>query len=181
MCLNVAAGGMGTPRALARILLDIAIAYKNKDGSGQISHKTAVAMLDNAVDKGALEFMGALVGYGVFVAFAGENRFMLHQAANDGFRGMYLVGFDGPVASNGPMGFVILCNGDNNGTQLLAHVAKTLLKSDTFGITSGIDWSKVDEKQFSHENLRQEEIVNRGFKELVLDAFELALINLSCG
>ena len=39
---------------------------------------------------------------------------MLHQAANDGFRGLFLVCFDGPSAANGPRGLVVLSNGDNN-------------------------------------------------------------------
>ena len=68
----LAAGGMGTPRSLAKILLDIAIAYKDTDGSGPISHNTATLMLDNAVDKGAIKFMKSYVGYGVFVAHVGS-------------------------------------------------------------------------------------------------------------
>ena len=67
----LAAGGMGTPRGLAKILLHIAIAYNDKDGSGPISHETATLMLDNVVDKGALEFMRSYVGYGVFIAHVG--------------------------------------------------------------------------------------------------------------
>ena len=59
---------------------------------------------------------------------------MLHQAANDGFRGIVLICFGGPAASDGPVGFTIICNGDNSGTQLLAEVSKFLLKSDTLNI-----------------------------------------------
>ena len=91
-------------------------------------------MLDSCVDKGAFEFMGALIGYGVFVAQAGNNRLLLHQAANDGFRGIALICFDGPAASEGPIGFVMLCNGDNNGTRLLAEISKFILKNKAFGI-----------------------------------------------
>ena len=68
----LAAGGMGTPRCLAKILLDIAIAYNDVDGSGPISHNTATFMLDNVVDKGAIKFMKSYVGYGVFVAHVGS-------------------------------------------------------------------------------------------------------------
>ena len=41
------------------------------------------------------------MGLGVFVARAGENRVMLHQAANDGYRGVYMVCFDGPDRGKG--------------------------------------------------------------------------------
>ena len=61
-------------------------------------------MLDGAVDLGAVDFMRASIGLGVFVARAGANRLMLHQAANDGFRGVYVVCFDGPDAADGPVG-----------------------------------------------------------------------------
>ena len=35
----------------------------------------------------------------------------------------------------------------------------------------GADWSKVESKTFKHDEVQQEEIVNKGFKGLVLDAF----------
>jgi hypothetical protein len=167
----LAAGGMGSPRALARILLNLALAYKCGHVKNKISHKTSRLMLDNGVDKGALEFMGSLIGYGVFILEARNNRFLLHQAANDGFRGITLICFDGPAASQGPIGFVILCNGDNNGTSLLAEVSKFILKNNKFGIKDGVDWTKVEHKNFEHNEVSQEEIVNKGFKELLLDAF----------
>ena len=167
----LAAGGMGTPRGLAKILAHLANKYSNKDATSLISHKTSTLMLERGEDKGALEFMGCLIGYGVFIAQAGENKILLHQAANDGFRGIALVCFDGPAASKGPVGFVILCNGDNNGTRLLAHVSRFLLQNNAFGMKDGLDWSKVDNKLFEQDDLKQEEIVNKGLKELVLDAF----------
>ena len=167
----LAAGGHGTSNGLAKILNSLAVAYQNKEGSDIISHETAILMLDNGVDKGAFEFMGSLIGYGVFIVQAGDNRFLLHQAANDGFRGIALICFDGPVASEGPVGFVILCNGDNKGTQLLAEVSKFILKNDVVGLKDGVDWSRVENKKFEAEEVTQEEIVNKGFKELVLDAF----------
>ena len=43
---------------------------------------------------------------------ARPNRWMLHQAANDGFRGVLLMCFDGPDADSGPRGLVVLANGD---------------------------------------------------------------------
>ena len=42
---------------------------------------------------GAFDFMYSTMGLGVFITKAGPNRFMLHQAANDGFRGIFLVCF----------------------------------------------------------------------------------------
>ena len=167
----IAAGGMGTPRGLAKIMLNLASAYQNKEGCGPTTHETSKLMLDNGVDKGAIEFMGSLIGYGVFIAQAGHNKLLLHQAANDGFRGIALICFDGPAASKGPVGFVIICNGDNNGTRLLAAVSRFILQNDAFGMKDGVDWSKVDSKNFKQDDMKQEEIVNKGFKELVLDAF----------
>ena len=51
------------------------------------------------------------------------SRWMLHQAANDGFRGVLLVCFDGPDADNGPRGLVVLANGDNQAMLLVAAYA----------------------------------------------------------
>ena len=167
----IAAGGMGTTRSLGKLLAELAFAYKNKEGSERISHETSKMMLDNGVDKGAFEFMASLIGYGVFIAHAGKNRFILHQAANDGFRGIAMVCFDGPAALEGPIGFVMVCNGDNNGTGFLAEVSKFILKNEIFCMKDGVDWSKVESKTFKHDEVQQEEIVNKGFKELVLDAF----------
>jgi hypothetical protein len=76
-------------------------------------------MLKRRPDNGAYAFMKARMGVGMFVFdVASEgggppNRWMLHQAANDGFRGLLLVCFDGPDAAAGPRGFVAICNGDN--------------------------------------------------------------------
>ena len=54
---------------------------------------------------------------------ARPNRWMLHQAANDGFRGVLLMCFDGPDADNGPRGLVVLANGDNQAMLLVAAYA----------------------------------------------------------
>ena len=45
--------------------------------------------------------MGAEMGLGVFVATMGENRVACHQAANDGFRGLYLMCMRGPDRGKG--------------------------------------------------------------------------------
>ena len=103
------------------------------------------------------------------------SRWMLHQAANDGFRGVLLVCFDGPDAADGPRGIVVLCNGDNQGMLLNAALCRELLKSaSTFSPPlQGLEWSRVPSMEggFSTEGMKQEEIVNLGLKELVLNAF----------
>ena len=73
-------------------LKHLAQAHKDLNGSGGISHDTAVNML-NGKDLGCQEFMKANMGLGVFIVEAGENKFMLHQGANDGFRAIYLYCF----------------------------------------------------------------------------------------
>lgn len=80
-----------------------------------------------------------------------------------------MVCFDGPSAQDGPKGFVILANGDNKAVGINCDLSRDLLQR--LAIT-GIDWSRVDGRTFSLEGLKQEEIVNLGLKELVLDAFE---------
>ncbi len=59
----LAAGGLCTPTALATFLCHLALAYRNEEGSGGISHRTAVRMLgeDALLDLGAKDFMGAKV------------------------------------------------------------------------------------------------------------------------
>lgn len=64
------------------------------------------------------------IGLGVFVATAGRNRLMLHQAANDGFRGIYLVCFEGPDAGKG---LLILSNGDNPAVIFQCELARLIL------------------------------------------------------
>jgi CubicO group peptidase (beta-lactamase class C family) len=121
-----AAGALCTPRALAQFLSNLAAAYRCPAGISGISHHTARLMLGDAtsVDLGAMDFMGAKMGLGVFVATAGPNKLMLHQAANDGYRGVYMLCFDGPDAGKG---FVILCNGDNPAVLLISALCRYLL------------------------------------------------------
>ena len=95
-------------------------------GCGSISHETAVAILSpsSLVDLGAVAFIGAQAGCGVFVANAGPNRLILHQAANDGFRGVYIVCFEGPDRGKG---CVVLSNGDNPAIPVLCDVCRYLI------------------------------------------------------
>lgn len=175
----LAAGGLGTPAALAEWLRQLAVAYKRPEGCGKISHESAVKMLTPGPDLGCEAFMRSRMGLGMFVLEAGTpgSKWMLHQAANDGFRGFFLVCFDGPDAVDGPRGLVILCNGDNSGMFLNCAVCRLILQSGTIfnPPLRGIDWEKVPPiDNFTIDGLKQEEIVNLGFKELVLNAFALA-------
>ena len=95
---------------------------------------------------------------------------MLHQAANDGFRGLFLVCFDGPSATNGPRGLVVLSNGDNDAMLFNCAMARAMLEALE---PAGFDLGRVPDVAagFDTTGMRQEEIVNLGFKGLVLDAF----------
>jgi len=177
----LAAGALGTPAALAEWLRQLAIAYKRPEGCGCVTHDAAVAMLSDPTDNGAYAFMKAKMGTGMFIfdvaAEGGSppNRWMLHQAANDGFRGLLLVCFDGPDAADGPRGLVALCNGDNQGMLLNCAISRELLASGAAfdPPLQGLDWNRVPSMAdgFSTEGMKQEEIVNLGLRGLVLNAF----------
>ena len=169
----LAAGGLCTPTGLLHLLSHLSKAYRAfEDGdssfSGPISPETAAFMLgdESLQDLGSVDFMRSRVGHGVFVAQAGPNKLMLHQAANEGFRGVYFVCFSGPDRGKG---FVLLCNGDNPAVMAQSEAARYLLNgTEGLGIT-GIDFTQV--KSFDMTGLKQEEIVNLGLKELVLSGF----------
>jgi len=162
-----AAGMMGNSSELLTFLRHITNAYDNLDGSGGISHDTAVKML-HGKDKGCQDFMGANMGLGVFIVEADENKFMLHQGANNGFRSIYLYCFSGPDKHKG---ISILCNGELEGVLLNSFITQEVLKELN---VSGIDFSKF-ESGFSVESLSAEEIVNIGYKKLIFDAFSHTL------
>eukprot|EP01041_Mallomonas_annulata_P005252 gene5252-10507_t len=159
----LAAGGLCTATALSTFLSNLA------KGCSGISHDVARTMLSpsSLIDKGSIAFMGAKAGYGVFVATAGPNRIMLHQAANDGFRGVYFLCFEGPDRGNGA---VLLTNGDNSSLYLLSEVATFILGDNVLSM-KGVDFNRVSSNMFSMENIPQEVIVNLGLKELVFKAF----------
>lgn len=159
-----AAGALGTAADTLRFLQHLGKAYLSIDGSGGISHDTAVEMLFGS-DKGCREFMGCQMGLGVFVAEAGENRIALHQGANEGFRALYIYCFAGPDQGKG---FVIFCNADNKGVLMISEMAQEILKALQF---SGIDFAKF-QSNFQFAGLKQEEIVNLGYKHLIFSAFE---------
>ena len=159
----LAAGAFGTSESVLRFLNHLSQAFQSVDGSHRLSHNTAVRML-HGIDKGAQKFMGCDIGLGVFISEASANRFMVHQGANDGFRSLFIFCFSGPDQGKG---FVIFCEADNEGVPFIAEVAKELLQSLDIG---GVDFDRVTEN-FSAENLKQEEIVNVGYKRLLFDAF----------
>lgn len=158
-----AAGALGTSHAMAHFLEHLEEAYHNIQGSGGISHDTARSML-HGTDKGCRAFMNSLMGLGIFIVEASENKFMLHQGANDGFRCIFLHCFDGPDRGKG---LVSLCNGDLKGVLFNAEVTQLILKELNI---SGIDFSRF-KSTFSFDSLPSEQMVNLGYKGLVLDAF----------
>jgi CubicO group peptidase (beta-lactamase class C family) len=177
----LAAGALGTTAALADWLRQLALAYKRPEGCGAVTHAAAVSMLKDRPDLGSYEFMKAKMGVGMFVfdvqseGGGPPNRWMLHQAANDGYRGVLLICFDGPDAAQGPRGLVVICNGDNQGMLLNCAVSRALLASPAAFSPplQGLDWDRVPsmDEGFSTEGMKQEEIVNLGLRGLVLNAF----------
>lgn len=156
----LAAGGESSTASFACFLSHLVNAYHSVDGSGTLSHNTAVKMLYPERDRGSLAFMGAYMGLGVFIAEAGDNLVALHQAANDGFRGLYGICFEGPDCGQG---FVICSNGDNQAMALNCEIARVLLK----------DWQgvKLGDMDLQLDGKKQEEIVNLGIKAAITDFF----------
>jgi malate synthase len=158
-----AAGALGTSSDMLLFLKSLGDAYQLIDGVLGISHDTAVQMLSGQ-DNGCMNFMGTLMGLGVFIGLAGENKLMIHQGANDGFRCLYLYCFSGP--DNGK-GFVLLVNSDFKGVLFNAEIAQEILKALNF---SGIDYSQF-KTTFNVEKIPSAEIVNMGYKNLIFNAF----------
>lgn len=158
-----AAGGMGSSEDMAKFLNHLTLAYYNLNGSGPISHDTAMTML-HCKDKGSMEFMGAKMGLGIFVGEAGENKIAIHQGANEGFRALFMHCFAGPDVGKG---FVIFANGDNNAVPAIAKISQDLIKELGF---SGIQIERF-QTEFDARKYSQEQIVNKGYKSLIFDAF----------
>jgi malate synthase len=159
-----AAGAMGTPTDFHKFLLAIEAAFHNPHATGAISHDTAVRML-HGLDRGCMQFMHAHIGLGVFIVEAGANKFMLHQGANDGFRAIALHCYAGP---NRGFGFVMTANGELNAVLAISEISQMLLKHSQ---VSGVDFTQF-KTHFNVQNLKPEEIVNLGYKNLFLQAFE---------
>jgi malate synthase len=162
-----AAGVWAQPQEIAHFLLSLAKAHRHLDGDLQISHDTAVEMLFGK-DLGSQKFMLAQMGLGIFVIEAGENKWAVHQGANDGFRALCMQCFSGTDFGKG---FVICVNEDNKAVSFITEVAQILLKEMK---VSGVDFKKI-KSGFDSSQLEQEQIVNLGFKQLLFSAFEPCL------
>ncbi|MFZ4714935.1 MAG: serine hydrolase [Bacteriovoracaceae bacterium] len=162
-----AAGSVGSAHDCAHFLQHLARAYNSVEGSGGISHDTAMEMLHGS-DKGCMKFMGCKMGIGVFIAEAGENRFMVHQGANDGFRCLYLHCFKGP---NAGIGLVAFCNAELNGVLFISEVTQAFL---THFKMHGVNTSHF-KSDFVATNIPQQELVNMGYRNLVFNSFEATL------
>ncbi|KAI9024723.1 galactose-binding domain-like protein [Hyaloraphidium curvatum] len=166
---SFAAGMMSTPADVIAFLAKLAEAYKEVDpakAGNPISHDAARWML-HGTDIGSRRFMGCLMGLGVFVAEAGPNKFAVHQGANDGFRAVFLYCFEGPDAG---FGVVACANADQRAVGLISELLQGLLVK--CGVR-GVDRAAF-RSSFSADGVRQEEIVNTGYRELVFRAFEPA-------
>jgi malate synthase len=159
-----AAGAVGSAEDMALVLRHLEQAYRELEGSSAISHDTAVQMLFGR-DLGCREFMGCEIGLGVFVIEAGENRLMLHQGSNEGYRALFLHCFSGPDSGRG---FVIFCNADNSGVRFVSQAAQRLLRHLDF---SGIDFGAFVSR-FDDSAVPQEQRVNLGYRELIFRAFQ---------
>jgi CubicO group peptidase (beta-lactamase class C family) len=162
-----AAGALGTAVNMQRFLRHLETAYHELEGSGGMSHDTAVTMM-HGKDLGCRSFMGCDMGLGVFVAQMGDNKVAIHQGANEGFRALYLHVVAGPERGRG---FTILCNADNRGVLFIADIARLLMNHLKI---SGVNFENVS-TSFDYSRLTQEQIVNLGYKALIFDAFEKTL------
>lgn len=158
-----AAGAVSTATDTLAFLRHLGRAFVDRNGSAAISHDTAVQLVHGR-DLGCREFMGCDVGLGVFVLEAGDNRVIVHQGANEGFRAIYLYVIAGPDADSG---FVILVNGDNRGVLAIAEMAQLLIRH--LGL-QGVDAGRLG-GTFDYSHLKQEQIVNLGYKDLIFRAF----------
>ena len=160
----LAAGGECTTRSYALFLSHLINAYHEIDGSGGIDHDTAVLMLHTERCQGSVDFIGAKIGLGIFIAKAGLNRIALHHAANDGFRGLFLCCISGP---NQGEGFVIASNGSDNAMKLNCFVARELL----------IPWHGLNlgDSVLETKDMNPEDIVSAALKEMVLCYFQEVL------
>jgi hypothetical protein len=164
---SFAAGAFGSASVMTIFLRLLTEAYNDIEGSGAISHDTAVTML-RGTDKGCRAFMGCQMGLGIFICEAGENKLAIHQGANEGFRALFLHCFSGPDKGKG---FTILCNADHQGVLFIAEVAQEILRQLRL---EGIDYSEF-KSSIDLSGLPQEQVVNLGYKELIFRAFSPTL------
>ncbi len=162
-----AAGAMGTAFDMQQFLQHLTVAYHSLEGSGPISHDTAMAMLFGR-DLGCQKFMASNMGLGIFTADAGPNKLALHQGANDGFRCLYIHCYAGPDKG---LGMTILCNAEFNGVLFNSEVAQAILAEFKM---QGVNLEAF-KASFDAAQIPEEEIVNIGYKNLVFNSFTPAL------
>lgn len=160
----MAAGATATAADVGRFVAALAQADASLDGRGPISHDTAVRML-HGTDGGCRDFMGCLMGLGVFVAECGPNRLAIHQGANDGFRALFVHCHEGPDAGHG---LVVLCNADDRGVSFVAEAAQAVLRH--LGLR-GVDVTRF-RSAFDDHGIPDEQRVNAGYRELLFSALE---------
>eukprot|EP00300_Choanocystis_sp_HF-7_P040195 c663_g1_i1.p1 GENE.c663_g1_i1~~c663_g1_i1.p1 ORF type:complete len:423 (+),score=72.01 c663_g1_i1:192-1271(+) len=169
-----AAGAIGAPSSLLSFWRYVTLALREPSTTQPISHRTASLMVTDPQDKGSIDFMNARMGMGAFLMRGGANQFVCHQAANEGFRGVYLYCVSGPNAGNG---FAIGSNGDNKSVLTIANTMRLiLLNAGWEGVNlERLKGGKETEHgivEFDWSGLSQEEIVNRAYKELAFCAFD---------
>ncbi|MBM4291670.1 MAG: hypothetical protein FJ138_09660 [Deltaproteobacteria bacterium] len=163
-----AAGALASAADVARLLVGLERAYWDLDGAGGLSHDAAARALYGR-DLGCREFMACDAGLGVFVTEAGDNRLMLHQGSNEGYRALYLHCFAGPDRGKG---LVVLCNADQSGVPFVAEAAGLILGA--LGVR-GVDHAALAARRaagWDPSSLPAEQRVNLGYRDLLLSAFE---------
>ena len=163
----LAAGAWSTPSAVLAFLGKISSAYATPGARYPLSHDTAVRMVGAPQDRGALKFQNARVGRGLFVASAGLNKMMIHQASNDGYTGIYGLVFAGPDAGSG---WCAVTSGDLKGCFANVAISRAALKALR---VSGVDASKYGNRaEFDPSAHRPEQVVNQAYRTLLFSGFE---------
>jgi hypothetical protein len=162
-----AAGALCTVPAMQAFLVHLGRAYQDPSGSGPISHATARRML--APHDRDFAFMGCHIGVGIFVLVSavGGNRYMLHQGANDGYRVICLHCFDGVDKGRG---FTVACAGDQHGVLFNCEASREVVRLLGFAGVRVDQFRELPDLRTA--GLKQEEIVNIGYRDLLLSAFE---------
>lgn len=174
----LAAGLSSTARSFLKFLQIITEISQNPQHPRHLLVRRALY----SEDKGSFEFMGAQMGLGFFVAECGDNRILLHQGANEGFRAIYSFCHEGPDRGKG---FVILVAGDNEAVASIAEISGELMqilgvrgfhpqrRYHSEVISKGV--ADTELSSFSFSSIPQEQKVNRGYKEIFVSAFEPCL------
>jgi allantoicase len=152
-----AAGASGSSKDMMTFLEHLANAFQSLDGSGPISHDTAVTMLFGA-DKGSVELLGSKMALGLSTIEAEQNKFAIYHGSNDGFRTIFLYCFDGPDKS---AGLTVFSNSESNGVVFNSEISQIILQELNI---HGID--------FQMFNSHAEKSVILDYKNLICEAFK---------